>query len=109
MADLEVGAKRETLEEANARVTIDRLLTVYSIPHINQVYLLFLAQLDDLDFGPGPESLEVELFDEDKIPWDEIAFSSVKFSLENFFRDRAAGEPGLHLGGYTGQIPPKNG
>ena len=81
----EQGALRETTEEANARVTVRRLHCMYSIPHINQVYLVFLAELDDVEFYPGPESLEVRLFREDEIPWDEIAFSSVRFSLERYF------------------------
>ena len=32
------AAARETLEEANARVEIGNLYTVYSLPHISQVY-----------------------------------------------------------------------
>lgn len=100
---VEAGAARETYEEARAQVEIERLVTVYSIPHINQIYLLFLARLADLAFGPGPESLEVELFEESRIPWEEIAFSSVSFALENFFRDRRRGEPALHLGSFRKQ------
>ena len=97
---VEEGAMRETYEEARARVTIDRLITVYSIPHINQVYMLFLARLSDLDFGPGPESLEVELFHESEIPWEEIAFSSVMYSLRNYFADRGDGRSQLHVGSF---------
>ena len=68
------GAARETLEEANARVEIRELYAVYNLPHISQVYLLFRAKLLDLDFSPGIESLEVKLFEEHEIPWDEMAF-----------------------------------
>jgi len=52
----------------------------------------------DLDFAPGPESLEVRLFTEAEIPWDEIAFRPVKFSLEHYFADRRAGRFGFHIG-----------
>jgi len=71
------GAVRETLEEANARVQIDSLYALYNIPHINQVYLLFRARLLDAQFKAGAETLEVRLFRESEIPWEEIAFASI--------------------------------
>lgn len=96
---VEEGAIRETAEEANARVEIVRLQTVYSIPQINQVYLLFLAKLLDLDFSPGSETLETKLFKPIDIPWSEIAFSSVKFSLENYLADTSLSRPiDTHVG-----------
>lgn len=55
------AASRETLEEANARVKVGELYAIYNLPHINQVHILFRAQLLDLDFKPGIESLEVQL------------------------------------------------
>lgn len=87
----EEGALRETWEEARARVTIHSLYTMFSLPQINQVYLLFRGQLDDLDFAVGPESLEVGLFAEDEIPWDEIAFPLVRKTLEHYFADLKTG------------------
>ncbi|MCZ8237691.1 MAG: NUDIX hydrolase [Leptospiraceae bacterium] len=85
---VEEGAIRETAEEAKANIKIISLQSVYSIPHINQIYMIFLADLVDLNFSPGEESLEVELYNEEDIPWKEIAFSAVQFSLETFLRDR---------------------
>jgi len=85
------GAARETLEEANARVRIDELYTVISLPHISQIYMMFRAQLADLDFGPGPESLEVRLFDEHEMPWDQLAFRTITRTLRNYFLDRKLG------------------
>ena len=85
------GAARETLEEANARVEIGDLYSIYNIPHISQVQMLFRARLLDLDFSPGAESLEVKLFEEHEIPWGELAFRPVKYTLENYFADRKAG------------------
>lgn len=85
------GAAREALEEANARVHIEQLYTLFSVPHINQLYVIFRARLLDLDFSPGIESLEVELVKEADIPWDEIAFASVRRTLEHFFEDRRTG------------------
>ena len=85
------GALRETLEEANARVAIGELYTMISLPHISQVYMMFRARLLDLDFGPGPESLEVRLFREDEIPWEELAFRTIGRTLRNYFLDRKLG------------------
>ena len=85
------GAAREALEEANARVEIEDLYTVFSIPHISQVYMMFRARLLDRDFSPGVESLEVKLVTEDEVPWDRIAFAMVKRTLEHFFEDRRKG------------------
>jgi ADP-ribose pyrophosphatase YjhB (NUDIX family) len=94
----EQAAARETLEEARARVDVIGLYGVFSIPHISQVYMLFRARLLDLDFGPGPESLEVELFDPAYLPWDELAFPVVQRTLEQYREDLERGAFGLHLG-----------
>ena len=85
------AAARETLEEANARVTIGELYSMHNLPHINQVQLLYRARLLDLDFSPGVESLEVELFGETEIPWETLAFRPVKFTLQRYFTDRKNG------------------
>lgn len=82
------GAAREAMEEANARVRIDRLFCCFSIPRIGQVYLLFLASLTDLEFHSGPESLETALFPESEIPWERLAFPAVELALELYFADR---------------------
>jgi len=85
------GAAREALEEANAKVEIEDLYTVYSIPHISQVYMMFRARLLDPDVSPGIESLEVKLVTEDEIPWDQLAFAMVRRTLEHFLEDRKRG------------------
>jgi 8-oxo-dGTP pyrophosphatase MutT (NUDIX family) len=92
------GAARETLEEANARVEVGPLYAMYNIPHINQVYILFRARLLDLDFSAGTESLEVQLFDEKDVPWESIAFATVRNTLNHYYADRKAGEYRFHLG-----------
>jgi ADP-ribose pyrophosphatase YjhB (NUDIX family) len=94
---LGVGAMRETLEEANARVTLGELYAVISLPQISQVYMMFRARLADLDFGPGSESLEVRLFDEAAIPWEELAFRTIARTLRRYFLDRRLGRFGLHV------------
>ena len=99
------GAQRETLEEASARVEIDELYTLISLPLISQVYMVFRARLVDLDFGPGPESLEVRLFEETEIPWEEIAFRTIGRTLRNWFLDRKLGTFPLHVSSIERRPP----
>ncbi len=90
------GAARETLEEACARIVVGEMFTLINVPHISQVHIVHLADLIDLDFRPGEESLEVALFGEDEIPWDEIAFRTIGLTLRHFFADRRAGRFAFH-------------
>ncbi len=85
----EDGAVREAWEEATARIRIEGLLGIYSIPRLSQVQLIYRAQLLDEAIAPGPESREVGLFTWDEIPWSEIAFPSVNWSLD---ADRKLGD-----------------
>ena len=89
--DARASCSRETIEEARARVDVGELYTVISLPQISQVYMMFRSRLLDLDFGPGPESLEVRLFEEDEVPWDRLAFRTIARTLRNFFLDRRDG------------------
>jgi ADP-ribose pyrophosphatase YjhB (NUDIX family) len=92
------GAARETWEEARARVEIGDLYSLFNLPHINQVYLIYRSRLLDLEFGPGSESLDVRLFQESEIPWGQIAFPVVKETLGLYFRDRTSGLFSLRTG-----------
>jgi len=92
------GASRESLEEANARVDIAGLFSLYNLPHINQIYLLFRARLIDAEVSAGAETLEVKLFDEADIPWNELAFATVRNTLTHYLTDRRAGHFGFHMG-----------
>jgi ADP-ribose pyrophosphatase YjhB (NUDIX family) len=94
---LAAGALRETLEEASARVAIDSLYTVISLPQINQIYVMFRATLCDLEFGPGTESLEVALFREEDVPWDQLAFRTITRTLRGYFLDRKLGSYPVHV------------
>src|ERR1700724_436162 len=76
------GAEREAWEEAQAKIRIEGLLAIYDIPRISQVQLIYRALLVDEAIAAGPESLEVGLFRWDEIPWDNIAFPSVHWSLD---------------------------
>ncbi|MFQ5708864.1 MAG: NUDIX hydrolase [bacterium] len=97
---VEQGAVRETLEEANAPIDIVRLFSVYSMPQFDQIYLLFLANLNNLDFHPGAETLEVKLFEASEIPWNQLAFSPVKFTLEKYLSNPEVSNGAVYLGAY---------
>ena len=90
------AALRETLEEAGARVELGAPFTLISVPRVNQVHLFYRARLLALEFAPGEESLEVALWDEARIPWQEIAFRTVGLTLKRWFADRAGGNFGFH-------------
>lgn len=82
------AAIRETWEEAQAEVTIDGLYTMINLPHIDQVHMFFRANMTSAAHAAGEESLEVRLFEETDIPWSDLAFPTVKQTLELFFADR---------------------
>ena len=90
------AAMRETMEEACARIELGAMYTVISVPHIHQVHVIDRSRLLDLDFAPGAETLELRLFAEDEIPWDEIAFRTIAITLRHFFADRSRGRYGFH-------------
>lgn len=82
------GALRECNEEANAKVVDSELYALYDIPYINQVYVFYRATLANKEFGPSSESSEVALFNEEDIPWDELAFPVVRAILKRYLSDR---------------------
>ena len=90
------GTKREALEEAGVRVEMISLYTLLDLPHVSQVYLIFRAHLLNGDFHPGEESLEVKLFSEGEIPWNELAFTSIQKTLKLYYMDRPSGLFPLH-------------
>jgi ADP-ribose pyrophosphatase YjhB (NUDIX family) len=90
------GALRETEEEAKAKVELGPLFSIIDVLSVDQVHIFYLARLLNQDFGPGHESLDVRLFREEEIPWDEIAFRTVAATLRLFFEDRARGSFGTH-------------
>lgn len=92
----EAGAVRETDEEAGARIVVEGLFTVLNVVRVGQVHFFYRAQLQDTRFAPGPETIEARLFREDEVPWDELAFRTVRLTLERYFADRKAGAFGIH-------------
>jgi len=98
------AAARETIEEAGADVEITQLFSMFSLPHIDQVYMLYRAKFKEIKFEAGPESLEVGLFSESEIPWDEMAFPVITESLKRFFADKKSGQYQIHNGAMFKQV-----
>lgn len=90
------GALRETIEEAGAEVEMQGLFTVLNVVRVGQVHLFYRARMLSTHLDPGPETIEAHLFREDEIPWDELAFRTVRQTLELFFEDRRRGHYGVH-------------
>jgi ADP-ribose/FAD diphosphatase len=92
------GARRETLEEASARVEILAPHSYLELLHIGQLYAIFRARMQEPGFAPGAESLECRFFDENDIPWAELAFPAVHFALRLLLDDRRGGRRHVHHG-----------
>lgn len=91
------GAARETEEEAGAQFEMEGLFSVLNVARVGQVHLFYTARLLTDRFNPGYETMEARLFTEADIPWDEIAFRTVKETLEHYFSDRRAGQLSIHI------------
>ncbi|MDP2818399.1 MAG: NUDIX hydrolase [Polaromonas sp.] len=90
------GAARETDEEAGAQFEMEALFSVLNVERVGQVHLFYRARLLSDQFKPGHETIEARLFTEAEIPWDELAFRTVKETLERYFADRRQGSYGIH-------------
>jgi ADP-ribose pyrophosphatase YjhB (NUDIX family) len=90
------GALRETIEEAGASVEMQSLYTVINVVRVGQVHLFYRARLLNTTFAPGPETIEAQLFSEADIPWDDLAFKTVKVTLQRYFEDRKTGQFDVH-------------
>jgi ADP-ribose pyrophosphatase YjhB (NUDIX family) len=90
------GAARETLEESGAQFEMEGFFSLVNIARVGQVHMFYRARLLSDVFKPGSETIEARLFSEDEIPWDEIAFRTVKETLEHYFADRRSGHFAIH-------------
>ena len=82
------GAVRETVEEAGAQIELGPLFTLLNVVRVGQVHLFYRATMTSPELDPGSETLEARLFREDEVPWDQIAFRTVRETLQLFFADR---------------------
>ena len=90
------GAARETLEESGAVFELEGLFSLVNVAQVGQVHFFYRARLLSAQFDPGHETLEARLFTEAEIPWEEIAFRTVKETLTRYFDDRRSGKFSIH-------------
>ena len=90
------GAARETMEEAGAQFEMEGLFSIVNVARVGQVHVFYLARLLSERFDPGYETMEARLFTEAEIPWEEIAFRTVKETLQHYLADRRAGQFSIH-------------
>ena len=90
------GALRETVEEAGAHVELLDLYTVLNVVRVGQLHLFYRARLLDTVFAPGPETIEAQLFDEAGVPWESLAFRTVRETLLRYFADFKRGRFEVH-------------
>ncbi|WP_447975120.1 NUDIX hydrolase [Nitrospira sp. Kam-Ns4a] len=102
---VEQAAARETLEEAQAQVEITDLYALFTLARVDQVYAVFRGRLRAPEFGAGHESLAVQLFDPEKIPWDQLAFRVIQEILACYVEDRRRGRFTVHVGVVGGLSP----
>ena len=91
------GAARETVEEAGAQFEMQTLFSLVNVAKVGQVHLFYRARLLSADFDPGSETIEARLFKESEIPWEDIAFETVRQTLKLYFADRRSGSFGFHV------------
>jgi ADP-ribose pyrophosphatase YjhB (NUDIX family) len=92
------GALRETIEEAGANVEMLGLFTVLNVVRAGQVHIFYRARLLDTTLAPGPETIEARLFREHEVPWEQIAFRTVRDTLVHYFADRKCDVFNVHAG-----------
>lgn len=97
------AAARELFEETNVRLDPEKLQLygVGSVANGQQVYVSFRAELESPTFSPGPEAMEVALFSNEELPWDQLAYPGIRNAVENFYAEMETGNYGIYLGDYS--------
>ncbi len=81
---VEAAAVRETREEVNLDVEIDRLLNVYSYEDSAAVIIAYAAHVVGGELQAKDEALDVNIFSPSSIPWDELAFRSAHDAIKEY-------------------------
>lgn len=101
----EDGALRELKEETGLEGKILKLHCVYSIPHVNQVYMIFLTRINSRNGVPGEESLEVKYFMEQEVPWGDIGFTSSVYAIEKYIEFKSNNNNKTYIGSFVLEGP----
>lgn len=90
------GALRETDEESGAQLDLGPLYTVINVPTVEQVHFYYLGYLRNPELNPGTETSDTMFVTPDEIPWDELAFKTVKTTLQHYCDDLKKGKFEFH-------------
>ncbi|KNC16135.1 MULTISPECIES: NUDIX hydrolase [Pseudomonas] len=101
----EEGALRELWEEAGVRAEIISPYSIFSVPRISEVYIIFRAMALEVTDDFGPETAARQFFAPADIPWDSIYYPAIRQILERYIQERATGTYGIYMGNDdTGRI-----
>ncbi|EGH32077.1 NUDIX hydrolase [Pseudomonas syringae pv. japonica str. M301072] len=70
----EQAALREVWEETGVRAEILSPYSIFSVPRISEVYIVFRAIALEVTGRFGPETLDYRFFAPEDIPWDSIYY-----------------------------------
>jgi ADP-ribose pyrophosphatase YjhB (NUDIX family) len=90
------GALRETHEEAGAEVKLGSLFSLINVERVGQVHFFYTAELLSKQLNFGHETQAVQLVSQANVPWGDIAFRTVKETLERFFASPPGTTQALH-------------
>jgi ADP-ribose pyrophosphatase YjhB (NUDIX family) len=82
----EAAAEREALEEAGVKIEVDDIVGLYSYEDQVPVIAVFSARVTGGEPEPLDETMSVEIFPRDGLPWSEMAFPSTEHALKDYLR-----------------------
>ncbi|WP_417579401.1 NUDIX hydrolase [Nitrincola sp.] len=101
----EEAALREVWEESGVRADILSPYSIFSVPMINEVYIIFRALALEITDEYGPETATCRFFAPEDIPWEQIYYPAIRQILARYISERQAGIYGIYVGNdATGKI-----
>lgn len=97
---IEMAATREVFEETGADVEVDSLYSIFAIPQISQVYIVYRGRLRTDALSVGYESQEVAIFDSKDIPWDNMFYPAIADILRRYLNETREGQYGIYTGSH---------
>jgi ADP-ribose pyrophosphatase YjhB (NUDIX family) len=86
--EVKAAALRETEEECGLKIRIKELLGLYSYPGRISVVVVYVAEPSGGKLLAGDETMEVDLYSPESIPWDQLAFQSTIDALRDYLEKR---------------------
>ena len=79
------AALREAKEEAGIEIRLEGLINIYSYAGRAPIIIVYAATATGGELKHDDESLEIDAFAQDGIPWDKLAFRSTQEALRDFY------------------------